>query len=64
MKVHDRVCGMEIDAEDAAATVEYEGTTYYFCSDACRQAFEKDPERYAIRAESGGGSGAHGQHHH
>jgi YHS domain-containing protein len=37
---------MRIDAEDAVATAEYEGTTYYFCSRACREAFVADPTLY------------------
>lgn len=46
MDVRDPVCGMSFDAEEAAATVEYEGRTYYFCAEHCRRAFEEDPERF------------------
>jgi Cu+-exporting ATPase len=42
----DPVCGMQIDEEDAAGKAEYEGTTYYFCSQACRQKFEANPAQY------------------
>jgi Cu+-exporting ATPase len=45
--VTDPVCGMKIDTDDAAATAEYEGKTYYFCSEACRDAFVADPAAYA-----------------
>jgi YHS domain-containing protein len=45
--VTDPVCGMRIDADDAAATAEHEGKTYYFCSEACRDRFEADPASYA-----------------
>lgn len=45
--VTDPVCGMRIDPDDAAATAEYEGRTYYFCSEACRDRFEADPASYA-----------------
>lgn len=45
--VTDPVCGMEIDEDSAAATADYEGTTYYFCSQGCRRRFEEDPARYA-----------------
>jgi adenylate cyclase len=45
--VIDPVCGMRIDTEDAAATAEHQGTTYYFCSEACRAAFLADPEARA-----------------
>jgi YHS domain-containing protein len=27
--------------------VEYHGTTYYFCSEECREAFLKKPAKYA-----------------
>jgi len=39
----DPVCGMRVDTADAAATAEYEGKTYYFCSQACHDAFLGDP---------------------
>jgi adenylate cyclase len=44
--VTDPVCGMRIDPVDAAATAEYEGRTYYFCSEACHDAFVADPSSY------------------
>ena len=44
--VIDPMCGMRIDPEDAAATAEYEGTTYYFCSEACHDLFVADPAAY------------------
>lgn len=42
----DPVCKMEISREDAEAQAEYQGNSYYFCSDECRESFEKAPERY------------------
>ena len=45
--VHDPVCGMDIDPEAAAATEEYQGSTYYFCSSGCHERFKTDPEKYA-----------------
>lgn len=45
-KERDPVCGMEVDPKKAAATHQYQGTTYYFCAPGCRAAFAKDPERY------------------
>jgi YHS domain-containing protein len=44
--VTDPVCGMQIEPDDAAGTAEYQGTTYYFCSQACLDAFEADPSAY------------------
>ena len=35
----DPVCGMEVDPTEAAATVEIDGTSYYFCSTGCRDQF-------------------------
>ena len=45
--VTDPVCGMRIDADDAVASSEYEGKTYYFCSEVCYDAFVTDPAAYA-----------------
>jgi YHS domain-containing protein len=45
--VTDPVCGMRIDDGEAAGTAEYEGTTYYFCSEVCRETFVADPGTYA-----------------
>lgn len=45
--VKDPVCGMEIDPADAAASEEYQGTTYHFCSRACHDTFVAEPERFA-----------------
>ncbi len=46
MKVKDPVCGMTIEASDAAAVSLYKGTTYHFCSSSCKEDFAKDPESY------------------
>jgi adenylate cyclase len=51
--VIDVVCGMRIDREDAAATAEYEGETYYFCSEACREAFEAGPDSFGTVSMAG-----------
>jgi len=37
---------MEVDRKQAAATAEYEGESYFFCSVSCRDRFEQDPEKY------------------
>lgn len=59
MKI-DPVCGMEVDPQSAAATYEYKGETYYFCSPGCKVAFQKDPEKYL--GEEHGGHESHGHH--
>jgi Cu+-exporting ATPase len=45
--VRDPVCGMDIAPASAAASEEYEGTTYYFCSSGCHDRFKADSEQYA-----------------
>ena len=44
--VKDPVCGMVIRPEDAEATQQHEGVTFYFCSKGCRDAFVNDPDGY------------------
>ncbi len=50
MKVTDPVCNMSIEDKDAPATSLYKGITYYFCSKACKEDFDKDPEAF-VRGE-------------
>jgi len=42
----DLVCGMTIAEKDAAGTAEYQGTTYYFCSEGCRRKFIAQPVEF------------------
>lgn len=46
-QVTDPVCGMTVDPDRASARSSFDGTTYYFCSETCRRAFEAEPARYA-----------------
>ena len=41
--VHDPVCHMNLPANDAAGSVEHNGLTYYFCSEACLHSFQANP---------------------
>jgi YHS domain-containing protein len=43
----DPVCGMTVDEKTAKWKSEYMGKTYYFCSQSCKQTFDKNPKRYA-----------------
>ncbi|MEF8815100.1 MAG: permease [Halovenus sp.] len=43
----DPVCGMRTDDDGPSAS--HGGTTYYFCSNACKRRFEDDPGKYADR---------------
>ncbi|MBI4848284.1 MAG: heavy metal translocating P-type ATPase [Nitrospirae bacterium] len=47
MKVTDPVCNMTIEDKDAVGTSSYKGLTYYFCSPACKEEFDKKPEAFA-----------------
>ncbi|HVS33622.1 MAG TPA: heavy metal translocating P-type ATPase [Thermoanaerobaculia bacterium] len=49
-EVLDPVCGMTIDPKDATGTSEYKGTTYYFCSDSCKERFDESPERFLAKS--------------
>ena len=46
IKSKDPVCGMEVENGKAAGVLTHKGVPYYFCSAACKTAFEADPERY------------------
>jgi YHS domain-containing protein len=57
----DPVCDMMVDEKNAAATTEYKGATYYFCSTGCKVSFEADPGKYF--ANHDGGSEEHPGRH-
>ncbi|MFQ6671837.1 MAG: YHS domain-containing protein [Candidatus Tectimicrobiota bacterium] len=42
----DPVCGAAVDEASAPASTEYKGETFYFCSQACLQAFKEDAEPF------------------
>lgn len=42
----DPVCGMEVSYTTAIDELVYRGKAYYFCSTACRAAFQAEPEQY------------------
>ncbi len=52
----DPVCGMEVSPESAAASTEFEGVTYHFCSQNCKDSFLAAPEQY-VKAGTSKGSG-------
>jgi hypothetical protein len=39
----DPVCGMQVETASAPANVVHDGLTAYFCSDHCRERFERRP---------------------
>ena len=60
----DPVCKMEVN-EAGSPSAEYNGTMYYFCCDACKNNFEKNPEEHLAGHTSmhDHGHGHHGGHH-
>ncbi len=46
MMAQDPVCHMNVDEKKAAATSVYKEKTYYFCAKGCKEAFDKEPEKY------------------
>lgn len=42
----DPVCGMTVDPNRAAGKSEYQGSTYYFCSQGCKRKFDQNPKQY------------------
>ncbi|MDO8777231.1 MAG: heavy metal translocating P-type ATPase [Burkholderiaceae bacterium] len=42
----DPVCGMTVQADKAAARLEFDGKLYLFCSTHCKDKFEADPKKY------------------
>ncbi len=53
--VVDPVCGLPVTAEMAKKvgwTSEYQGKTYYFDTEGCKQRFDKDPRRYLTGSET------------
>jgi YHS domain-containing protein len=42
----DPVCGMQVDEKTAKANSEHGGQSLYFCSDQCKQEFERNPDQY------------------
>lgn len=43
----DPVCGMSVTMSPEARQADYDGETFYFCSDKCQTRFEADPIYYA-----------------
>ncbi len=42
----DPVCGMKVQPAKAAATLDHDGETYYFCGKGCAAKFQAEPDKY------------------
>jgi Cu+-exporting ATPase len=45
----DPVCGMAINPFEALAQSSHAGRVYYFCSQECKDKFDKKPDKYIQR---------------
>jgi YHS domain-containing protein len=52
-QVVDPVCGMTVNADTAAAKTSHNGVQFYFCAQGCKQAFEANPKKYAVKKRKG-----------
>ena len=60
----DPVCHMNIEPENAAGKSEHNGTTVYFCSDYCKEVFDKDPEKFPLTPPDVNEHAKHEHAHH
>jgi Cu+-exporting ATPase len=45
----DPVCGMDVFPGKTKLVAIYDGHSYWFCAEVCRDAFERNPEKYLGR---------------
>ena len=43
----DPVCGMEVDTSTSLLSFDYDGETYWFCSDECIVKFDAEPAPFS-----------------
>ena len=48
-EVEQTVCPVTGEKINKNIFVEYKGKKVYFCMESCKQAFEKDPEKYIAK---------------
>lgn len=60
-KAVDPVCGMSVDKASAKWKSEYQGSTYYFCSEVCKTMFDKEPAKHLAAQAAAGEGMEHGQ---
>lgn len=55
--VQDPVCKMILEKEEATKSFEFNGITYYFCSNECFEKFLKNPEKFISKQKKPENSG-------
>ena len=53
--IKDPVCGMSVEQQRAAASLEHRGRTYYFCSRGCSWEFQESPDAFISVSATGEG---------
>jgi adenylate cyclase len=48
----DPVCGMLLSPDDVVAQTPWAGTTFVFCSETCKHAFDAEPDRFTTTGRS------------
>lgn len=48
----DPVCRMTVNTDKTDLVFEWKGNSYYFCAEACRKTFEKNPEKYVAETSN------------
>jgi xanthine dehydrogenase accessory factor len=51
-EARDPVCGMTVEIATARHQSDWAGRSVYFCCLRCREAFERDPQRYAAALDA------------
>ena len=45
----DPVCGMIVKTDEAAGRSAYQGKSYFFCSVACKERFDRSAQTFAVK---------------
>ncbi len=60
--VKDPVCGMSVKPDSAAASLEYQGRTFYFCCHHCLEQFRANPQKFRFKPQAERIETAHEMH--
>jgi Cu+-exporting ATPase len=47
---------MDVERDEAAGQSNFQGKTFYFCSNECKEKFDQSPEKYVKSGQKGVGS--------
>ena len=52
VKAVDPVCGMTVEPGKTKLVSVHKGNSYWFCAEACRRAFDSNPDKYLVAMTS------------